>query len=86
MVDKILNKDKNYNLCVSKVADKQKRIVILTKDIQSLEAEYKKLKTAGKLLIHKVKYNHILYSYILPNSNRRLLQRKHHIHNCQHFN
>lgn len=36
-MDKILNKDKNYNLCVSKVAEKQAKIAILKKDIASLE-------------------------------------------------
>jgi hypothetical protein len=50
MVDKILNKDKNYNLCVSKVAEKQSRISILNKDIAALELEYQKLKTAGKFM------------------------------------
>jgi len=48
MVDKISNKDKNYNLHVAKVADKLSRISILNKDIVYLESEYQKLKTSGK--------------------------------------
>jgi uncharacterized small protein (DUF1192 family) len=52
MVDKILNKDKNYNLCVSKVADKQSRIAILNKDITNLEKEYQKLKNDGIHIIN----------------------------------
>jgi hypothetical protein len=44
MVDKIMNKDKNYNLCVSKVSEKQNQIEILNRDIFSLEKEYQKLK------------------------------------------
>ena len=44
MVDKILNKDKNYNLCVAKVTEKQNKIDILKKDIVSLEIELQKLK------------------------------------------
>lgn len=44
MVDKILNKDKNYNMCVSKVSEKQNQIEILKRDIFALEKEYQKLK------------------------------------------
>lgn len=44
MVDKILSKDKNYNSHVSKVTEKEIKIEILRKDINSLEGEYQKLK------------------------------------------
>lgn len=48
MVDKILNKDKNYNLCVSKVAEKQSKIAALKKDIITLEEKVVELKNEGK--------------------------------------
>jgi hypothetical protein len=48
MVDKILNKDKNYNLCVSRVSEKQVKIEILNKDIFKFEKDYQKLKNDGK--------------------------------------
>lgn len=50
MVDKILNKDKNYNLCVAKVTEKQNKIDVLKKDIVSLEIELQKLKNDCKII------------------------------------
>ncbi len=50
MVDKIMNKDKNYNLCVSKVSEKQNEIEILNRDIFSLEKDFQKLKNNSKFL------------------------------------
>ena len=41
MVDKILNKDKNYNLCVTKVCEKETKIDIIKSDINKLEEEFK---------------------------------------------
>jgi hypothetical protein len=52
MVDKILNKDKNYNLCVAKVTEKQNKVDILKKDIFTLEKEYQKLKNDCKYYIY----------------------------------
>jgi hypothetical protein len=54
MVDKILNKDKNYNLCVAKVTEKQNKIDILKKDIVSLEIELQKLKNDCKIFLKLV--------------------------------
>jgi uncharacterized small protein (DUF1192 family) len=51
MVDKILHKDKNYNLCVSRVAEKETRIEIMKSDIQALEKEFIKLKNEGKYIL-----------------------------------
>ena len=47
MVDKILMKDKNYNLYVSRVSEKETRLEILKADIQKLEEEYQKLRNDG---------------------------------------
>lgn len=52
MVDKILAKDKNYNLCVSKVAEKEVKIEILKKDIKKLEEEHQILKNDCIYLIN----------------------------------
>ena len=41
MVEKILNKDKNYNLSVAKVSEKEIKIDVLKDDISKLEEEYK---------------------------------------------
>jgi hypothetical protein len=43
-----MNKDKNYNLSVSRVSEKQNQIEILNRDIFSLEKEYQKLKNNSK--------------------------------------
>jgi hypothetical protein len=51
MVKKILYKDKNYNLLVSRVAERQAQIDILNKDIFTLEKEYQILKNEGKIKI-----------------------------------
>jgi len=48
MVDKILNKDKNYNLCVARVTEKQNKIDIVKKDISALEIELQSLKNDCK--------------------------------------
>jgi hypothetical protein len=50
MVDKILQKDKNYNLCVNKVTEKESTIEILKSDIKILEQEYTKLKNNCKYI------------------------------------
>jgi len=63
MVDKILSKDKNYNSHVSKVTEKEIKIEILRKDINSLEGEYQQLKNDCKLIekINFYRYNLKLY-------------------------
>jgi len=47
IVDKILHKDKRYNVFVSKVGEKQTKIDILQKDIKQLEEEHQRLKNDG---------------------------------------
>ena len=49
MVDKILQKDKNYNFCVSNVAEKEAKAEILKSDIQALENECMVLKNECKI-------------------------------------
>lgn len=51
MVDKIIFKDKNYNLCVAKVAERESKIEILKKDIKALEEEALKLKNNCKCFL-----------------------------------
>ena len=48
IVDKILNKDKDYNNTVSKVTEKEYYIDSLKTDIKNLEEEYKKLRNNCK--------------------------------------
>jgi hypothetical protein len=50
-VDKILHKDKRYNVFVSKVGEKQTKIDILKNDIKVLEEDYQRLKNDGNTLI-----------------------------------
>jgi len=56
MVDKFLSKDKNYNLHVSKVAEKEIKIEILRKDINALEEEFQKHKNKCKFIIFLLSY------------------------------
>jgi hypothetical protein len=49
IVDKILNKDKDYNQCVTTVTEKEALINKLKKEIKVLEEEYKKFKSNCKL-------------------------------------
>ena len=49
IVDKILNKDKDYNQCVTTVTEKEALINKLKNEIKVLEEEYKKFKSNCKL-------------------------------------
>jgi len=44
MVDKIMSKDKNYNMYVSKVVEKENKMDIMKKDIKRLEEHYQRLR------------------------------------------
>lgn len=44
IVDKIMSKDKNYNMYIAKVTEKENKMEIVKKDIKSLEDQYQKLK------------------------------------------
>jgi hypothetical protein len=44
MVDKIIRKDKNYNVAVAKVSEKETRKEVLSNEIKKLEVEYLELK------------------------------------------
>jgi hypothetical protein len=50
-VDKILHKDKRYNVFVSKVGEKQTKIDILKSDIKVLEEDHQRLKNDGNISI-----------------------------------
>jgi len=51
IVDKILNKDKDYNCSVLKISEKEEVIDKLNEEIKSLEEKYKSLKNNCKLVV-----------------------------------
>lgn len=51
IVDKILNKDKDYNRCVTSVTEKSELISSLKEDIKKLELEYRNLHASCKFLL-----------------------------------
>ena len=48
MVDKIMSKDKNYNMHIAKVTEKENKMEIMKKDIKKLEENYQKLRNDCK--------------------------------------
>jgi len=48
MVDKIMSKDKNYNMHVGKVTEKENKMEIAKSDIKKLEEQYQKLRNDCK--------------------------------------
>ena len=61
IVDKILNKDKDYNSSVLKITEKEDVIDRLKEEIKGLEEKYKELKNNCKLIIYDLYM--ILYRY-----------------------
>lgn len=51
IVDKILNKDKEYNQTISKITEKESAIDKLKADISTLENEYRELKSNCKFIL-----------------------------------
>jgi hypothetical protein len=49
MVDKIIKKDKNYNIAVAKVAEKETKKEVLQNEIRRLQTEHQELKNNGKV-------------------------------------
>jgi hypothetical protein len=50
MVDKIIRKDKNYNIAVAKVAEKETKKEVLQNEIKKLELEYQELLNKSKFI------------------------------------
>lgn len=48
MVDKIMSKDKNYNMHIGKVTEKENKMEIVKLDIKKLEEQYQKLRNDCK--------------------------------------
>jgi len=56
MVDKIMSKDKNYNMHVAKVVEKENKMEIVKKDIKRLEEQYQKLRNNCKYTLYYFYY------------------------------
>lgn len=50
MVDKIMSKDKNYNMHVAKVVEKENKMEIMKKDIKRLEEHFQRLRNDCKII------------------------------------
>ena len=54
IVDKILNKDKIYNLCVQNVSEKEKERLQLKGELAELEKQYIELKNDSMFIIYNI--------------------------------
>jgi len=53
IVDKVTNKDKDYNLCVAKVSDRETKLNLIKEKIKRLENEFTELKNTASFDINE---------------------------------